>query len=93
MAHRFKEYLASCGLHVGALLNASSFGQSSSVIYYDSDVREAAQSVAQLLPAPVRLVEIRGPTGKMDLVVGTNLDRFDIQLAAGRVDLNKIAQR
>jgi len=93
MAHRFKEYLASRGLHVGTLLNASSFGQRSSVLYYDSDVREAAQSVAQLLPAPVRLVEIRGPTGKMDLVVGTNLDRFDIQLAAGHVDLNKMAQR
>jgi len=93
MAHRFKQYFASRGLNVGTLLNASSFGRPSSVLYYDSDVRVAAQSVAELLPASVRLVEIRGPTGKMDLVMGKNLDPFDIQLAAGRVEPDKLAQR
>jgi len=93
MAHRFKQYFASRGLNVGTLLNASSFGRPSSVLYYDSDVRAAAQSVAELLPASVRLVEVRGPTGRMDLVMGRNLDPFDIQLAAGHVEPDKLAQR
>jgi tetratricopeptide (TPR) repeat protein len=93
MAHRFKWYFATRGLQVGQLVNASSYGQRTSRLYYHNGRRDAAESVAELLPIGVKLVELRKFSSAMDLVVGTDLNKFDIELVARRTRPTKLAQR
>jgi hypothetical protein len=93
MAHRFKWYFATRGLQVGQLVNASKYGQRTSRLYYHSGRRDAAESVAELLPIRVKLVELLKSSSAMDLVVGTDLNHFDIELVARRTKPAKLAQR
>lgn len=94
MAHHFKRYFTAQGVPVGSLTNAQKYGRDHSTIFYRSDLKDEADALAKKLPVTVNLFPMEKAPGKIELMMGTDLDAFDAKLAAGEMpSVNKLAQR
>jgi Tfp pilus assembly protein PilF len=94
MAHHFKRYFTAKGVPVGSLTNAQKYGRDHSTIFYRSDLKDEADALAKKLPVAVNLFPMDKAPGKIELMMGTDLDAFDVRLAAGEMpSVNKLAQR
>ena len=94
MAHHFKRYFTAKGVPVGSLTNAQKYGRDHSTIFYRSDLKDKADALAKKLPVAVNLFPMDKAPGKIELMMGTDLDAFDVRLAAGEMpSVNKLAQR
>ena len=80
MATRFAGYLSTRGLKVQRLANAASFNYKESAIYYNPDQRDFALALSRLLPFSIKLAEAAKGSGQIEIVLGSDLLRFDDDL-------------
>jgi LytR cell envelope-related transcriptional attenuator len=85
MARRFARYLSGDGLRIAHLINAKHFGHPVSSLFYHSETQAAAEHIAAMLPVRPHMVELHGRfKDAVELVVGKDLNSFDVKLASRR---------
>jgi hypothetical protein len=80
LARSFAGYISERGFAPDFIANARSSDYKISYVFYNPGLLSAAEEIAEMIPVPVKLIEASRGFGNVEVVLGSDLIDFDVQL-------------